>query len=379
MLVYVARRACGRAGPAARRRAGVLAGALVGIALVSSYGLATRLFPDRFDASDDPFNAYRLAEPLGYWNSFGLLAAMGVILAVGVVAHARRARRARRRRPRFPCSSSRCTSRSRAAPGSRSSSGSPRRSPRPAPHRRPLVAVALAPASVVGVVVRVAAGALTTEDAPAAAAATREGHRLAWVARRADRRLGAPRAGSRIGSREALPIDATRPSQCAVALALVRVAAVVGGRRSPSVARCRRSTELRERFEAERRRPVRPQRPALQRLRQRPGEHDPRRLGHGPRSISSSGTVPARSSTLVRAPPEPAGRPRRPLAVRGDVRRARPRRPRAARRRAPRAARRRRSVRRRTRFVALRRVGAYHRLGGGRAHSTGTGRWSASR
>lgn len=69
---------------------GVFAGGFVGITLVSSYGLATRLFPDRFDAQDDPFNAYRLAEPLGYWNAFGLLMAIGAILAVGVVSHARR-------------------------------------------------------------------------------------------------------------------------------------------------------------------------------------------------------------------------------------------------------------------------------------------------
>ena len=70
---------------------GVVAGALGGIALSSAYGLGTRLFPDRFDAYDDPFNLYRLAEPLGYWNALGLLSSMGLVLAIGVVAHARRA------------------------------------------------------------------------------------------------------------------------------------------------------------------------------------------------------------------------------------------------------------------------------------------------
>lgn len=69
---------------------GVLAGAFVGVTLVAAYGLATRLFPDRIDAYDDPFNEYRLAEPLGYWNALGLLATMGLIVAVGFVAHARR-------------------------------------------------------------------------------------------------------------------------------------------------------------------------------------------------------------------------------------------------------------------------------------------------
>ena len=68
----------------------VIAGATVGIALVAGYGLVTRLFPDRFDASVDRFNATRLAEPLGYWNAFGLLTALGTILAVAFVVHARR-------------------------------------------------------------------------------------------------------------------------------------------------------------------------------------------------------------------------------------------------------------------------------------------------
>ena len=68
----------------------VLGGALVGVVAVSAYGLSTRLLPDRFDSFDDPFNTYRLAEPLGYWNAAGLLAAIGVLLALGVVSHARR-------------------------------------------------------------------------------------------------------------------------------------------------------------------------------------------------------------------------------------------------------------------------------------------------
>jgi O-antigen ligase/polysaccharide polymerase Wzy-like membrane protein len=70
--------------------AGVVGGAMVGAALITGYGLATRLFPDRFDPTVDRFTAARLAEPLGYWNAFGLLAALGAILAVGVVVHGRR-------------------------------------------------------------------------------------------------------------------------------------------------------------------------------------------------------------------------------------------------------------------------------------------------
>jgi len=70
--------------------AGVLGGALVGIGLVSAYALATRLFPDRLDTYDDSIISYRLAEPLGYWNALGLLATIGLVVAVGFIAHARR-------------------------------------------------------------------------------------------------------------------------------------------------------------------------------------------------------------------------------------------------------------------------------------------------
>lgn len=68
---------------------GVIGGVLVGIALVSGYALATRLFPDRLDTYDDPISSYRLAEPLGYWNALGLLVAMGLLVAIGIVAHSR--------------------------------------------------------------------------------------------------------------------------------------------------------------------------------------------------------------------------------------------------------------------------------------------------
>lgn len=80
-LVFVARRGDVRA---------VMAGALTGITLVTGYGLATRLFPDRFDTFADPDLPYRLAAPIGYWNALGLLATMGILLAVAAAAHARR-------------------------------------------------------------------------------------------------------------------------------------------------------------------------------------------------------------------------------------------------------------------------------------------------
>jgi hypothetical protein len=69
---------------------GVLAGLLVGTVLVSSYALGTRLLPDRLHTVPDPTANNRLAEPLGYWNALGLLAVMGVLVAAGFAAHARR-------------------------------------------------------------------------------------------------------------------------------------------------------------------------------------------------------------------------------------------------------------------------------------------------
>jgi hypothetical protein len=74
----------------ARRRsaAQLLAGVFAGIALVSAYGLATRLFPDRL-GSYDSLALNRLARPLGYWNAVGIFAAMGCVLAVVFAARAR--------------------------------------------------------------------------------------------------------------------------------------------------------------------------------------------------------------------------------------------------------------------------------------------------
>jgi hypothetical protein len=56
-----------------------------GITVVSGYGLATRLFPDRFGLYH-PIAGYRLSEPIGYWNGLGLLAAIGALLALGLAA-----------------------------------------------------------------------------------------------------------------------------------------------------------------------------------------------------------------------------------------------------------------------------------------------------
>jgi O-antigen ligase len=71
----------------------LLGGLLGAIVIVCSYGLVTRLFPRTFGISQ-PLGQYRLAEPIGYWNSLGLLAAMGTVLALAFAAGASRRGRA---------------------------------------------------------------------------------------------------------------------------------------------------------------------------------------------------------------------------------------------------------------------------------------------
>ena len=72
-----------------RATAPLLLGAtLAAVFLASGYGLLTRLFPERLGVFD-PVAAYRLEEPLSYWNALGIFAAMGALLALGFAARAR--------------------------------------------------------------------------------------------------------------------------------------------------------------------------------------------------------------------------------------------------------------------------------------------------
>jgi O-antigen ligase/polysaccharide polymerase Wzy-like membrane protein len=66
-----------------RRVVAISAGIVAGVSLVALYALATRLLPDRLGGFD-PVAAYRLAEPLGYWNALGILAVIGLLLALGL-------------------------------------------------------------------------------------------------------------------------------------------------------------------------------------------------------------------------------------------------------------------------------------------------------
>jgi O-Antigen ligase/Tetratricopeptide repeat len=159
----------------------VVGGSLLGVTAISAYGLGTRLFPDRFDSFDDPFNSYRLAEPLGYWNAAGLFATLGVLLALGLVAHARRSLAglaAAATLPVLVCTLYFTFSRGAWAALIAGLVGAIAFDPRRL--RFLWTAVVTSVPSVVCVLYGSRLEALTTEDAPAAVA-TREGHRMAAV------------------------------------------------------------------------------------------------------------------------------------------------------------------------------------------------------
>lgn len=228
---------------------GVFAGAFLGATGICAYGLATRLFPDRFGGVDDPFNAYRLAEPLGYWNSFGLLAAMAALLAVGAVAHARRARAAVIAAASLPLLTAGLYftfSRGSWVALGFGALGMVALDPR---RVRVVFSILLVAApSILGVALASRYPALTTEDSPPAAAA-REGHRVAWILGGlvlASAFLGwvAHRVGDRV------PVDRRQRRIANVSLAAgaaaVVVVGVLGAGGPASVV-----SELRERFEAE--------------------------------------------------------------------------------------------------------------------------------
>lgn len=65
----------------------LLGGIVGGAVLLALYALATRLFPGRVGGAYDPSSGYQLAEPIGYWNALGLLAAIAILIAVGLAAH----------------------------------------------------------------------------------------------------------------------------------------------------------------------------------------------------------------------------------------------------------------------------------------------------
>jgi O-antigen ligase len=209
--------------------AAVLAGVAVGVTLICGYALATRLLPDRLHSYDDAADSYRLAAPLGYWNSLGLLAAMGALVAIGFAAHARRTPLALASAATIPIASTTLYftfSRGGWVALTLGFVAAVAVDPR----RIRLLWTSLVVAAPAAACIAYASTfeALTTEDVPDAAAAERAGHRVAvalcagivasaiaaWVARLAARRCD---------------VSAPNRRRFAVALASCAVLAVVGG------------------------------------------------------------------------------------------------------------------------------------------------------
>jgi len=69
-------------------QAGLTVGIWAGITGICTYGLATRFFPERLGLLD-AVAGYRLSQPIGYWNGLGLFAAMGALLAMGLISRSR--------------------------------------------------------------------------------------------------------------------------------------------------------------------------------------------------------------------------------------------------------------------------------------------------
>jgi hypothetical protein len=72
-----------------RSRRALLSGVWLAIALICTYSVMTRLFPERLGFID-PLAGYRLDQPLGYWNGLGAFAAIGLLLALGFAARGKR-------------------------------------------------------------------------------------------------------------------------------------------------------------------------------------------------------------------------------------------------------------------------------------------------
>jgi len=156
----------------------VLAATLVAVFLASGYGLATRLFPERLGVFD-PVAAYRLEEPLTYWNALGVLAAMGAILALGFTARAQSVVNRAVAAATLPILFATVYftfSRGAWVAGAIGLAVAVAVDPRRL--QLLLTALVLAPASALAVLLSSHQDALTRTDAPLAAA-SREGHRLA--------------------------------------------------------------------------------------------------------------------------------------------------------------------------------------------------------
>jgi len=83
IVVYVSAAGCAlMLLPRAGERS-LLVGVWAAVTLLAGYGLAIWLFP-QYLGFESAADRYRLSAPVGYWNAFGILAAVGTILALGL-------------------------------------------------------------------------------------------------------------------------------------------------------------------------------------------------------------------------------------------------------------------------------------------------------
>jgi len=220
----------------ARRRSygALLTGAWAAVTVVCVYSLLTRLFPGA--VGGDSIAGYRLATPIGYWNSLGLFAGMGALLALGFAARARslplRALAAASipiLLPTLYFTFSRGAWMSIGVGLVAAVAVDPRRL------QLLGTSAALAPWAAVAVAVGATSHGLTHIDATLAEA-TRQGHRLAWViAVLAVCSAGAAVLAALAGRRVTLGRAQTRALEGALALVLaIALVAIFVGYRSPS-------------------------------------------------------------------------------------------------------------------------------------------------
>ena len=73
-----------------RRITPLLGGVLAAIAVVSTYSLATRLFPREGEVFDELTRA-RLSNPIGYWNGLAIFTVIGILVGLGFAARGKTA------------------------------------------------------------------------------------------------------------------------------------------------------------------------------------------------------------------------------------------------------------------------------------------------
>jgi tetratricopeptide (TPR) repeat protein len=89
VVAYVALLVAGLLVVRSRTMRHALGGVLAAVTALAAYGLATRLVPDHVGRFDSVSFEYRLAPPVTYWNGLGILAVLGLLLALGFATRGR--------------------------------------------------------------------------------------------------------------------------------------------------------------------------------------------------------------------------------------------------------------------------------------------------